>query len=159
MTPVRLEPTAPWSRVKHSTTEPLRSPFKAFECFLSTFQGKSNFHGLFKTVLYIQVLFKPVRTPGSMVCLHVSGDMGLNARKPIFRGLRTKKVQTNFVIPLLKLHVYATIKFTSNISHTLVNFLNIKVTEDPDRRLITAPYYTNRHPLLPTCQLRPPETT
>ena len=27
MTPVWLEPTAPRSRVKHSTTEPLRSPF------------------------------------------------------------------------------------------------------------------------------------
>ena len=25
MTPVRLEPAASWSRVKHSTTEPLRS--------------------------------------------------------------------------------------------------------------------------------------
>ena len=36
--------------------------FKAFECFPSTFQGKFNFQGLFKTVLYIQVLFKPVRT-------------------------------------------------------------------------------------------------
>ena len=30
--------------------------FKAFECFSSTFQGKFYFHGLFKTVLYIQVL-------------------------------------------------------------------------------------------------------
>ena len=30
--------------------------------FLSTFKGKFNFQGLFKTVLYIQVLFKPVRT-------------------------------------------------------------------------------------------------
>ena len=30
--------------------------FKAFECFSSTFQGKFNFQGLFKTVLYIQVL-------------------------------------------------------------------------------------------------------
>ena len=30
--------------------------------FSSTFQGKCNFQGLFKTVLYIQVLFKPVRT-------------------------------------------------------------------------------------------------
>ena len=28
MTLVRLEPAAPRSRVKHSTTEPLRSPFK-----------------------------------------------------------------------------------------------------------------------------------
>ena len=36
--------------------------FKAFECFSSTFQGKFNFQGLFKTVLYIQVLFKPVQT-------------------------------------------------------------------------------------------------
>ena len=35
---------------------------KAFECFSSTFQGKFNFQGLLKTVLYIQVLFKPVRT-------------------------------------------------------------------------------------------------
>ena len=30
--------------------------------FSSTFQGKFNFQGLFKTVMYIQVLFKPVRT-------------------------------------------------------------------------------------------------
>ena len=36
--------------------------FKASECFSSTFQGKFNFQGLFKTVLYIQVLFKPVLT-------------------------------------------------------------------------------------------------
>ena len=36
--------------------------FKAFECFSSTFQGKFYFQGLFKTVLYIQILFKPVRT-------------------------------------------------------------------------------------------------
>ena len=34
--------------------------FKAFECFSSTFQGKFNVQGLFKTVLYIQVLFKLV---------------------------------------------------------------------------------------------------
>ena len=38
--------------------------FKAFDCFSSTFQGKFNFQGLSKTVLYIQVLFKPVRTLG-----------------------------------------------------------------------------------------------
>ena len=36
--------------------------FKALECFSSTFQGKYNFQGLFKKVLYIQVLFKPVPT-------------------------------------------------------------------------------------------------
>ena len=36
--------------------------YKAFECISSTLQGKFNFQGLFKTVLYIQVLFKHVRT-------------------------------------------------------------------------------------------------
>ena len=36
--------------------------FKAFECFSCTFQGKFNLQGLLKTVLYIQVLSKPVRT-------------------------------------------------------------------------------------------------
>ena len=30
--------------------------FKALKCFSSTFQGKFYFQGLFKTVLYIQVL-------------------------------------------------------------------------------------------------------
>ena len=41
--------------------------FKAFECFSSTFQGKFKFQGLFKTVLYIQVLFKPVRNPAYLI--------------------------------------------------------------------------------------------
>ena len=36
--------------------------FKTFKCFSSTFQDKFNFQQLFKTVLYIQVLFKPVRS-------------------------------------------------------------------------------------------------
>ena len=36
--------------------------FKAFESFSSTFLGKSYFQRLFKTVLHIQVLFKPVQT-------------------------------------------------------------------------------------------------
>ena len=40
----------------------IRGLFRAFECFSSSFQGKFNFQGFFKTVLYIQVLFKPVRT-------------------------------------------------------------------------------------------------
>ena len=30
VTPVRLKPAAPWSRVKHSTTEPLHSLFVPF---------------------------------------------------------------------------------------------------------------------------------
>ena len=35
MTLVRLEPAAPWSRVKHSTTEPLRSPVASLDMMLS----------------------------------------------------------------------------------------------------------------------------
>ena len=35
---------------------------KAFDCFSSTFQGNFYFQGLFKTILYIQILFNPVRT-------------------------------------------------------------------------------------------------
>ena len=42
----------------------IQGPFKTFECFSSTFQGKLNFQGLFKTVMYIQILFKSVRTLG-----------------------------------------------------------------------------------------------
>ena len=38
---------------------------RKFEDFSSTFQGKFYFQGLFKTVLYIQVLFKPVKTLSS----------------------------------------------------------------------------------------------
>ena len=45
--------------------------FKAFECFSSTFKGKFNFEGLFKTVLYIQVLFKPVQTLASYAICRV----------------------------------------------------------------------------------------
>ena len=41
--------------------------FNAFECFSSTFQGKFYFQGLFKTVLYIQVLFKPVGTLDNLI--------------------------------------------------------------------------------------------
>ena len=40
----------------------IKELFKAFLCFSRTFQGKYNFQGLFKIVLYIQVLFKPVQT-------------------------------------------------------------------------------------------------
>ena len=35
---------------------------KAFECFQVLFNAKCNFQGLFKTVLYIHVHFKPVGT-------------------------------------------------------------------------------------------------
>ena len=35
---------------------------RALSVFSSTFQGKFHFQGLFKTVLYIQVLFNPVGT-------------------------------------------------------------------------------------------------
>ena len=37
MTPLRLEPAAPRSRVKHSTTEPLRSRYVSVVCLLFCF--------------------------------------------------------------------------------------------------------------------------
>ena len=46
--------------------------FKDFECFSSAFQGKFYFQGLYKTVLYIQVLFKPVRTSS---CYHTDTSL------------------------------------------------------------------------------------
>ena len=56
-----------WFRPPKTVLNPLANGkiqglFKAFECFSSTFQGKFYFQGLFKTALYIQVLFKPERT-------------------------------------------------------------------------------------------------
>ena len=48
--------------LKNSVNGKIQGLFKAFECFSGTFQGKFNFQGLFKTVLYIQVLLKPVPT-------------------------------------------------------------------------------------------------
>ena len=49
--PMRLEPPAPQSWVKHSTTEPLRSPFSSFEtvCIVRTAQTRAP------TFLHIQV--------------------------------------------------------------------------------------------------------
>ena len=49
--------------------------FNAFECFTSTFQSRQIlFQGLFKTVLYIQVLFKPVRTLKYLTSLKKNSD-------------------------------------------------------------------------------------
>ena len=77
--------------------------FKAFESFSSTFQGKFNFQGLFKTVLYIQVLIKPEWT---LYLLHLGKlkrdayfnihmysvfKMGLAVRKPVFRVCEQQK--------------------------------------------------------------------
>ena len=51
MTPVRLEPAALRSRVKHSTTEPLRSLPCVCDC---SFPGHVHlFYGLFDLILYI----------------------------------------------------------------------------------------------------------
>ena len=49
MTPVRLEPAAPRSRDKHSTTEPLRSPFIPMEFPIksNTVKGGSMIHSIY----------------------------------------------------------------------------------------------------------------
>ena len=47
--------------VESSVNGKIQRLLKVFECFSSTFQGKFKIQGLFKTAMYIQVLFKPVR--------------------------------------------------------------------------------------------------
>ena len=51
---------SPKTVLNHPVNGKIQGLFKAFVCVLGTFQGKINLQGLFKTVLYIQVLFKPV---------------------------------------------------------------------------------------------------
>ena len=53
---------SPKTVLNHPINGKIQGLFKAIECFSSTFQGKFNFLGLFKTNLYIQVLSKSVRT-------------------------------------------------------------------------------------------------
>ena len=48
--------------VKSSVNGKIQGLSRPLSVFSSTFQGIFNFQGLFKIVLYIQVLFKPVRT-------------------------------------------------------------------------------------------------
>ena len=66
----------------------IQEVFKAFQCFWNTFQGKFNFQGLFKTVLYIQVLFKPVQT------LDISGNLADNGSAIYYTLLSQMATQT-----------------------------------------------------------------
>ena len=60
---------------------------KAYEGFSSIFQGKLNFQGLFKTVLYILVLFKPVRTLNENVQPHVDCETATKYSAILFLNL------------------------------------------------------------------------
>ena len=51
---------APKTVLNPTVNGKIQGLFIAFECFSSTFLAKFYFQGLFKTVLYIQVLFKPL---------------------------------------------------------------------------------------------------
>ena len=57
MTPVRLEPAAPQSRVKHSTIEPLRSQFVNFESKFRLYKinASINHQGLAETLQVISL--------------------------------------------------------------------------------------------------------
>ena len=80
--------------------------FKAFVFYSSAFQGKLNFQGFFKTILYIQVLLKPVRTLNQMLCYKIKWKLeicsshiyGPRCEKTCLWGLRTTKVQTSLRI-------------------------------------------------------------
>ena len=64
MTPVRLEPAALWSRFKHSTTEPLRSP------------GISSMP---RTIFKLELSAVPAKNNASCAC-HMDSDV----TKPVF---------------------------------------------------------------------------
>ena len=64
-----MQHTSPKTVLNPPINGKIQELFKAFECFSSTFQGNFNFQGLFKTILYIQVLFKPVGTLYKGVCV------------------------------------------------------------------------------------------
>ena len=73
----------------------IKGLFKALECLSSTFQGKFHFQGLFKTVLYIQVLFKHVRNPD----IHtVNGYASIN--EPIYQLVMYANQLTEGYTPL-----------------------------------------------------------
>ena len=59
--------------LNHLANGKIQELLKDIECFSSTFQGKFYFQGLFKTVLYIQVLFKPVPTLINLLLKKTSG--------------------------------------------------------------------------------------
>ena len=66
MTPVRLEPAALWSGVKHSTTEPLRSLFTLGLYGLISMKTHVLFLFLFDLILYVPVnSYGHVRTVSS----------------------------------------------------------------------------------------------
>ena len=61
-----------WFRSPQTLLNPLvNGKIQGLWVFLSTFQGKFYFQGLFKTVPYIQVLFKPVQTPMYLAASYV----------------------------------------------------------------------------------------
>ena len=70
MAPVRLEPAAPRSRVKHSTTEPLRSPF-----LLSAF--RSNCSVFCCTFAINFMTFKSLQKASQLSLFQCSGGSGV----------------------------------------------------------------------------------
>ena len=82
--------------------------FKAFECFSSTFQDKFNFQGLFKTVLYIQVLFKPVRTLIMLVDMqHHKSNCQMAYQTGVLSLSKAKKINLLFPVTLPTLIFWA----------------------------------------------------
>ena len=97
--------------------------FEVFECFSSTFQVKFNFQGLFKTVLFIQVLFKPVQTLfihalcmqvekplPEPVMLDYTNNTKISHSRSIKKHQSTLSMPGNFVhffhLQILKIHLF-----------------------------------------------------
>ena len=110
VTPVRLEPAASWSRVKHSTTE-LPRPGLCLHILRNSPGIVSDFSAqpskwlytlAAPSALHIQQTSSSLKmncTKTSQKFLQIkSWYMGLVARKPVFGGLRTTKAQTSLPI-------------------------------------------------------------
>ena len=61
--------------------------FKDFLRPLSTFQGKFYLQGIFKTVLYIQVLFKPVQTLLTLIVPLFASNLVFSVIKQLLNSL------------------------------------------------------------------------
>ena len=107
MTPVRLEPAAPWSRVKHSTTEPLRSNkcTASHNCDMTEKLLKMTFspNNLFSSfILYVKIN-TICGSKSANIFLHIRFNIGFGCSKELSRDgsfeypqhmfwLRNKKV-------------------------------------------------------------------
>ena len=80
LTPMRLEPAAPRSRVKHSTTEPLRSHLEICQCDTDASISRSFNE---RKVSLITIFLTKCMDKGDTICPLIENDRGIK----IFRNI------------------------------------------------------------------------